>query len=443
MLASMWIRRFTFRHLAALAVVAWACSSSCAPVRLVPGAPDAGSDVATDAGADGAAEGGSDAAVPPDDPTFASVWSGTSLAVPAQQLMVTTAPFVYTYRTYVKPRASGSYQWRFWISNATDSTYGAVPPRPNQPGGTWRIEAATVADGGPSPAGAVGAGTQATVTFSGGTSRSVKPGERFWSDPVVLDLPADHYLAFTWAVSATAAGPVMTFASSPFASSYWAAGANLASQESATGFAATYDQLVAPQMFAYDRAITNRLCFLGDSITQGIGSTRNSYGFWVAKIADGLGPDVGVWNLGSGWARAADAASDGYWLYKAKQCTEVAVILGVNDINSDNVSAEKLLGDLATIIDRIKGHNASTKLILFTVPTFNFTGASYATWAQVNATIRTTPPAGVDRVFDIAAVLSQPAPNDGLLKPGYTTNGDAHPNDLGSTAIANAFLAWY
>ena len=412
------------------AILAGACSSA-APAR------DGSGGGTEDGGPDG------DAGAPPDDPTFATVWSGTALAVPANQLMVSGGAFVNTYRTYVRPRDSGSWQWRFWVGNATDSTYGPGPLDPDQPGGTWRIETATVADGGPTATGGILPGTALPVTFSGSASRQVEPGERFWSDPVTLDLPAGHLLAFTWAVSAAAAGPVLTYASASFAPSWAAPGANLASQESATGFSEGIDRLVAPHLFAYDRPVTERLCFVGDSITQGVGSTRDAYGFWVAKIADGLGPDVGIWNLGSGYARAADAAADGIWLYKAKQCTEVAVVLGVNDISNEKPTAAQLLDYLTTIVTLLKQHAPATKVILFTVPTFNFTGTAYTTWKQVNDAIRGGPPAGVDRVFDIAAVLSQPAPNDGLVKPEYSTNGDAHPNDLGSTDIAAAFLAWY
>jgi lysophospholipase L1-like esterase len=370
------------------------------------------------------------------------MWSGTVLGIPGNELLTAQGPFTNTYRTYVKPRVAGQWRWAFWMSNATDSTWGPGAPMPNLPGSTWRIEAATFADGGTTRGGAVVAGTVLPVTFSSSTSKTVQPGERFWSDPVSINLADGHYLAFTWTVSSSAAGPVLPFTSAPFVTSYQALGMSIASQVAATGFATSTDPLVAPPLFAYDRPVTRRLCFLGDSITQGIGSTRDSYGFWVAKIADGLGPDTSVWNLGSGWARAADAASDGYWLYKAEQCTEVAVILGVNDIINSNRTSAQILSDLTTIMQRLKQHNASIRIILFTVPTFNLSGQAYTTWKTVNDSIRAQPLPGADRVFDVAAVLSQPAPNDGLVQPAFI-NGDPHPNDVAGTAIANAFLAWY
>jgi lysophospholipase L1-like esterase len=393
--------------------------------------PDAGDDT-------GAGEVG----VAPDPDFPAGMFSGTAVGIPGNEFVgVTAAPFLTTYRAYVRSRAPGPTKWVFWMSNAQDSTFGVGPPNPNTPGPVWQIEAAFAGDGGTTRAGVV-PGTLVPVTFGGSASKTVQPGEKFWSDPVMLDLPDGDDLVFTWAVSANATGMGMPATSAPFLTTYFASGKNLADQESNDGFSLSYDLLVAPQLFATDRAVTKRLCFLGDSITQGIGSTRDSYGFWVAKIADGLGPDVGVWNLGSGWARAADAASDGVWLWKAKQCDEVAVALGVNDIINSGRSSDQILADLTTILGALKAHNPPVKTILFTIPTFNFALMPYTTWKTVNDTILATPPPGADRVFDVAAVESQPPPNDGKLIMGYSS-GDGHPNDAGSAAIASAFLDWY
>jgi hypothetical protein len=99
------------------------------------------------------------------------------------------APTLASYRTYVKTQAAGAWRWAIWMSNATDSTFGPGAPRPNQPGGSWRIESAYLADGGTAHDGSIVAGTQAALTFAGQPAKAVEPGERFWSDPVNLDLP--------------------------------------------------------------------------------------------------------------------------------------------------------------------------------------------------------------------------------------------------------------
>lgn len=98
----------------------------------------------------------------------------------------------------------------------------------------------------------------------------------------------------------------------------------------------------------------------GDSITQGVRTALDGYEYWVARIAEGLGARYGVWNLGSGWARAYDAAADGAWLGKVKHGqgehpgSQVILALGVNDIDIGARTAEQLLGDLETIISLLK-----------------------------------------------------------------------------------------
>jgi hypothetical protein len=69
-----------------------------------------------------------------------------------------------------------------------------------------------------------------------------------------------------------------------------------------------------PLMIGSDRKISSRVGFLGDSITQGCGTEVGSYTHWAAKIAEGLDKSISVWNLGIGYARAYDAASNGGWL---------------------------------------------------------------------------------------------------------------------------------
>ena len=56
--------------------------------------------------------------------------------------------------------------------------------------------------------------------------------------------------------------------------------------------------------------------------------------------------------------------------------------------------------------------------------------------------IRNNPPQGVDRVFDMAAVLSQCTPNDNLIRPEYASE-DPHPSDTGHLAMGEAFTSFY
>ena len=60
------------------------------------------------------------------------------------------------------------------------------------------------------------------------------------------------------------------------------------------------------------------IAFLGDSITQGVGTPDNAYTHWNALISKEIGEEYSYWNLGIGYARASDASTDGAWLNKAK-----------------------------------------------------------------------------------------------------------------------------
>lgn len=370
--------------------------------------------------------------------------SATVVSTTANFILERNEPFTHTFRTYIRVREQGKLQLRFWISNSIDSTWdkGAVA-KGGQPGGDWLIEAAFVADGGTKRDGGVAEASQTPVTFGGSRNRLVRRGEKFWSDPVELDLPSGHDLAFTWSIASGSGKSVPYNTEQMLVTAYDAQGMH-ADDPDSDSFKPSENLLVMPAWIGYKKQVDRKLVFLGDSITQGVRTARDGYEYWVARIAEGLGTNYGVWNIGSGWARAYDASEDSAWLYKAKQGEQVLIALGVNDIDIGERSAEQLLGDLTEIISLLHANNPAVDIILFTVPPFNFSGNRESVWRRVNETIRTAPPAGVTRVFDIAAVLSQPAPQEHRLKPEYMSNtDDPHPNGLAGQAVSEAFLRWY
>ncbi|AIQ33901.1 GDSL family lipase [Paenibacillus sp. FSL R5-0345] len=368
--------------------------------------------------------------------------SATVLSTAANFIMNRQEPFTHTFRTYIRLRENGSLKLKFWHSNAVDSTWDQGQEAVgSEPGGDWVIETAYIADGGTVPDGTITEKTQHALTFEGNVSKAVSAGECFWSDEASIDLPEGHYLAFTWTIKTLTAGKSIPFNVEGMLATAYDAPGNLTVQESAEGFTESDKLLVLPSFIGYKKSVNKRLVFLGDSITQGVRTLKDEYEYWVARIADGLGTDIGVWNIGSGWARAYDVAADGPWLNKAKQSDEVMIVLGVNDIDIGCRSADELLGDLTTIISKIKAENAEASIILSTVPPFNFQGEREETWRKVNQEILTNPPIGVSRVFDIASLLSLPAPDDHRIRPEYMSGtDDPHPNGLAGTTVADAFL---
>ena len=359
--------------------------------------------------------------------------------------MKSDSAFTHTYRAYIKTTECGELKLRFWCSNLVDSTWAdGSESSANLIGGSWKIESAYIADGGRLPDGSVIEGTQIPVTFDSSIARLVMPGEKFWSDAARIIIPEEHYLVFSWTITTLAAGVSFPYnTENPLVSAYDAPG-HAAGQISAEGFQKSANCLFLPDFIGCEREGAKRIAFFGDSITQGVRTRPDAYEYWVARIAEGLGPEYSVWNLGSGWARAYDAATDKAWLSKAKLSDEIVIALGVNDIGTTGRSAVQLLEDLQTIVSSLKGSRTDMSVILCTVPTYNFSDAQELVWRDVNQAIRSHAIAGVDRVFDIAEVLSQAAPRDNLLIPEYMSSEfDAHPNGEAGSAVASAFLEWY
>jgi lysophospholipase L1-like esterase len=372
--------------------------------------------------------------------------SSTVASASTNYVMKIDKPFTKTFRTYIKPREYGKFMWSFWHSNGVDSTWDdGSNSAANDTCGNWTIEAAFIADGGTNPDGSIAIGTSVQVTYDGGNiSKEVIPNERFWSDSVEFNIPENHFIVFTWTITTKSIGKVLPYNTETLLMSAYVAEGNFADAESNKEFEISEALTLAPHLIAHDRPVKKNICFLGDSITQGVRNRIDLHEYWVSKIANGLGNNIGVWNIGSGWARAYDAASDGAWLYKAKQYEEVVVCLGVNDIGTANRNYDQVLNDLTTIINKLKEDNPNRKIILFTVPTFNFVDEQEKVWRRINDTIKNDTPKGVDRVFDIAEILSQPAPQDNMERTEFMSGEwDPHPNGLAGTAVADAFLEWY
>lgn len=371
--------------------------------------------------------------------------SATVLSTTANFIMVHEEAFTHTYRTVIRLREQGELELRFGFSNAVDSTWehGAVAWA-GRLGGSWRIEAACVADGGTEQACHFDENSRVEVTFDGSREKNVYPGEQFYSDPVKLMLPDGHDLIFSWTISAEPGASVPYNTEQMLVTAYDAPG-TLADQPGASGFSTSENLLVLPAWIGYRKEAGQKLVFFGDSITQGVRTAQDGYDYWVAKIANQLGPSCGVLNLGSGWARAYDASTNTAWLEKAKQGgSRVVLCLGVNDIDIGCRTAEQLLGDLQQIITLLRSHNPSVEIVLCTVPPFNFAEEREHVWRTVNERIRSQGLEGVSRVFDIAEVLSQPVPNEHLLQPRFMSSEfDPHPNGLAGTEIADAFMRWY
>ncbi len=331
-------------------------------------------------------------------------------------------------RVFYKISCPGQYRYSLLFSNIIDSTFadGSVSHK-NLICRPWKIHRAHIARYSkgslpenfkdPSAAAVIHSQKREFVplTFQGRVEKEVAPGEFFHSDPVPLCFEKDDYLCLELAFS----GEMIPYHEETLLPVFlkgengWAYGKKMP-------FAG---------MIGCDRKTQGRIGFLGDSITQGIGAKENSYDHWNAVLSRKLGDEYAYWNLGLGFGRANDMASDGAWAYKAKQNDILVVCYGVNDIRQ-GASQDQVIADLIRVVSFLKKENKT--VILQTVPPFCYKGEQITVWEKVNEYIKQTLSKKVDLLFDVVPVLQKSE-----LEPHLTQYGD-HPNEKGSMLWAQA-----
>ena len=323
-----------------------------------------------------------------------------------------------TGRAAFRITAGGQFDYSFLFSNTVDSTYadGSIS-RANDPPAPWEILSlsAFVCAG----AGTICSDTprRIPITFGGSPRKAVQPHEMFASDPIRLRAAAGQYLVLE-----------MTY--SGYRLPYFEEALLPLFARTESGYVPER-RMPLPAMIGCRRSVRTRVAFLGDSITEGIGVPAGSDAFWVARVARSLGDAYAVWNLGVGYARAADAATDGAWLRKAKSAELVSVCLGVNDLMHE-CSPEEIMRALDTVVHELR--RAGCRVGLFTVPPFGYTGDRCSAWRQVNAFIRETLARDAEYVFDTGVLADEP----GSPLPRF----GGHPNEEGSALLADEFLAF-
>ena len=336
-----------------------------------------------------------------------------------------------TGRLFYKISVGGQYRYSILFSNIIDSTYAdGSASRKNLICNSWTIHRGRIGkcvrfdlqknlsdlwmddtDGESD----ISVADFREMTFDGKLSKEVQPGEFFSCDPVLLDFQANEYLC----LELTFSGTMIPYHEETLLPVFI--------QEGASWRYAPYMPFAA--MIGCDRNIKKSVVYLGDSITQGIGTKPNTYLHWSALLSEKIGYDYSYWNLGIGYARANDAASDGAWLYKAKQGDIIFVEFGVNDILQGR-SFEQIGADLFHVVTILK--HEEKKVILQTLPPFDYDDSAAQQWARVNQYIKKELKGRVDFLFDNVLYLGQKE------RPHFTRYSD-HPNEEGSRILADAF----
>ena len=345
---------------------------------------------------------------------FFDEYCSDTLAASANQCALFTddGETVRTGRIYYRIFAGGKQNYTLLFSDTIDSTYddGGIS-RKNRVCGDWRIHALRVGITFTADVNEAAEPEEfVPVTFGGKSETEVLPGSLFYTDAFELDAPSGSYLCVEIAFS----GHAMPHFPERIIPSFLKTG----------GTWVPSCEMPFPSMIASGRVPEKRIAFLGDSITEGIGTEENSYKHYAAVIAEKLGRRYAYWDLGIGYARASDAAADGMWLYKARRNDLVVVCLGVNDLLR-GASGAQVIESLDIVVRELKA--AGCRVIVQTVPPFDYPEAVIGEWDAVNRHILTGLK-DADAVFDTVPVLMGE-------KRHMARYGD-HPNAEGCAAWA-------
>ncbi|MBE6847454.1 MAG: SGNH/GDSL hydrolase family protein [Ruminococcus sp.] len=362
---------------------------------------------------------------PADNTPFGKYVSNTFIATGNNQ-SVSAADGV-TYRAFLPVEAYGEFEYCFYFSNTVDSTWNdGKHSYVGKQGSEYKITAASVAVATQYEATSA-VSNETAVTFDGNATKTVAPGETFWSDPLTFTVPEGSYLVWTWTVQGE---DLPAIAMSELAPTYYNNG---------SGF--IYNNTIPlPQLIGCNRPVKKRIVTLGDSITQGCQTTQYGNAFWAANIAKELGTDYSLWNLGLGHARASDCAANGDWLQRAAHADIVIVAFGTNDMVSGQygVGSPNAASSIVSWIQYITAtlQNAGCQVIVFNAPPFDYRELQEGIRTELNTLLPDAVAQWGANYFDFASLLSDPSAPAKALYGG-------HPNDEGCKIVSDAFLAQY
>ncbi|WP_406174759.1 SGNH/GDSL hydrolase family protein [Streptomyces sp. NBC_00996] len=292
-------------------------------------------------------------------------------------------------------------------------------------------------------------GSMRTVTFAGAGSVTIPAGRDLVSDLVALKVPADANLLISLHTPADS-GPA-TYHRSALQTNFLARKGNRTAEESGSAYTGTLGNwYYVTGVDVLGSAVVGSVVTLGDSITDGTGSTFSANHRWPDRLADrlrGLPPHrrLGVLNAGiagnrvllDGRGPSALSRLDAD-VFSRTGVRAVIVMEGINDIKGTPEQTDP--GAIEDAYRRIvrHAHARGLRVIGATLTPYGghaaYTRAREAVRQSVNAVIR---PRGLfDAVADFDATVRDPShPN--RIRPAYDPGDHLHFNDAGMKAMAD------
>jgi lysophospholipase L1-like esterase len=302
------------------------------------------------------------------------------------------------------------------------------------------------------------AGTQRSLTFGGAASVTVAAGGDAWSDSLSYATNANQELAVSYYIAGSISQyPDHIALSSPNCTA--SGGGNHVADTASSSFSDHSRRLAYVTGVDTTGTPGGTIVALGDSITDGVGATSNSYNAWVDVLAGRLQDaksTLGVVNegiSGNGMSCCSygptGVARFNHDVLANSNVKTVILAGGSNDI-SGGATAQKVIDALTQAAN--SAHDAGLRVVGATLiprhgkdDALTTTGwyadastsdARDAVRATVNNFIRTT--SLYDSFVDFDAAVRDPnAPN--YLAAQYNSGDWIHPSDAGHAAMAKAF----
>jgi lysophospholipase L1-like esterase len=315
--------------------------------------------------------------------------------------------------------------------------------------------------GGQAGVGAIEPGTSHPVTFDGRTSVVVPVGAQVVSDPLDLRLPARSNLTVTTYLAQGQASNNITSHPGSRTTSYLLAGDHVDATDLAG--ATTVDHwYFLSGLEAWSPATTRAAVMLGDSLTDGRGSTTNQNNRWPDQLLDRLQAHhdtagVAIINEAAGGNRVLNDGLGPNALGRIDRdvlaqsgVSWLLVFEGVNDIGTADTTPaaqQAVTADLIGAFEQIitRAHAMGIRVYGATITPFGGNtgyddpgGLREASRQAVNTWIRTGH--RFDTVIDFDKVAADPA-NPRQLNPAYDVGDHLHFNPAGYGALAAAVPA--
>lgn len=368
-------------------------------------------------------------------PGWVAAWNASPLSAPAGPVGSRPGVSERSLRMLVHPSVSGA-EVRLVLSNR----YG------NDPLDLWSVSVAKAGSG------ASLAEAPRPVTFDQLSTGQVPPHGVLVSDPVPLTVaPSD-----TLAVSMYLPGHPAVVSEHPWAmqTSYISdPGDSAASVDGATFTHTTNSWLILEGLDVHTDKAMNAVVMMGDSITDGMGSSPDADRRLTDDLADKLaamGGDKQMAVLNAGIAGnqllvdypgqvGESAFSRLSWEVAGRSgVTDVILHAGTNDLAA-GASSGSVISGMERFTDR--AHQAGLRVFLTTITPAS-TGkhsspAAVAARGEVNQWIRAHGKEHADGVFDFAAAVTDVS-NPNRLVNGFDAGDGVHLSDVGYRALAGA-----